>query len=337
MSELRRDPITGRWVIISGDRRKEDFRSAGEALEEMDPCPFCPGNEELTPPEIIAYREEGSKPDKPGWWTRVFANKFPVLRIEGDLNRRGIGLFDLMDGIGAHEIIVETPDHTRSLVDLGDHELEKVFWAYRDRILDLRKDPRMKYVLIFKNHGRAAGARVPHAHSQLIALPVIPKAVQEELAGAGDYFRLKERCIFCDINRQELELQERLLLENKNFLAYVPFAARFPFEIWVIPKQHRSCFTGFTKEEMMDLARILRGALVRLSLTLGNPPFNYLLHGSPYLPATDKEAQRVEASYHWHLEIMPRLLRVAGFEWGTGFYINPVSPEKAAVQLRLGV
>lgn len=334
MSEFRREPVTGRWVIIAVEKGREEFFTPEEPLEEKPPCPFCPGNEGLTPPEIIAYREEGTNPNEPGWWTRVFANKFPVLNIEGDLNKRGIGLFDLMDGIGAHEIIVETPDHSKALFDLRDHELEKVFWAYRDRILDLRRDPRLKYVLIFKNHGRAAGARLPHAHSQLIALPVIPKAVQEELAGAGNYFRLKERCIFCDVIRQELEQGERLLMENKNFLAYVPFAARFPFEIWILPKRHRHCFTESTKEEMIDLARILRDVLSRLSQALRNPPFNYLLHGAPYLSSEDEEFHQIQAGYHWHLEIVPRLLRVAGFEWGTGFYVNPVSPERAAAKLR---
>lgn len=331
MPELRKDPIVGAWVIIAADRdkRPSSFRSPPPP-PETGVCPFCPGQEHLTPPEIIAYREENSQANGPGWWTRVFPNRFPALKIEGDLERQGVGMFDMMSGVGAHEVIVETPEHNTPLYALGDHQIEKILWAYRDRIMDLRRDTRLRYALIFKNHGLGAGASLSHSHSQLIATPIIPKRVKEELDGAKDYYQLKERCIFCDIARQELENQERLVAENKTFLAFAPFASRFPFETWVMPKNHSHCFTQLTKEEAIDLARILKSILSRMSKSLESPPFNYILHTCPSIREGESQWYTLASDFHWHIEIMPRLIGVAGFEWGSGFYINPTSPEEAA-------
>jgi UDPglucose--hexose-1-phosphate uridylyltransferase len=254
-------------------------------------------------------------------------NKFPALGIEGTLNRQGEGLYDKMNGIGAHEVIIETPQHNLTLATMPTSRVEDVLWAYRDRILDLEKDKRFKYILIFKNHGEAAGASLEHTHSQLIALPVVPKRVREEVDGAREHYNFKERCIFCDILRQEKEKSVRLIAENDAFVVIAPFAPRFPFEMWIIPKTHQCAFEQSHKAEFEQLAPILQDMLARLDRVLEFPAYNYIIHTAPI-------GESAEDYYHWHLEIMPKLTKVAGFEWGTGFYINPTSPEESAKFLR---
>jgi len=327
--ELRKDPIIGRWVIISTERgkRPSDFSDTPKRKKEAKLCPFCPGNESATPPEILAYRPDSSEPNKPGWTLRVISNKYPALRIEGDLNREGVGIFDKMNGVGAHEVIIETPDHESDLVDLDVKQVEDLIWAYRARALDLKKDPRFRYILIFKNQGESAGASLEHSHSQLIATPIVPKRVMEEVEGAGRYYEYKERCIFCDAIKQEIADDERVISQNEAFISLEPFAPRFPFETWILPKKHLPAFETIKKEEIPLLASILLETLRRLAKALNNPPYNYVLHTSP---VDDGYAEE----YHWHIEIMPKLTRVAGFEWGTGFYINPTTPEDAATYLK---
>ncbi|MCK5732697.1 MAG: galactose-1-phosphate uridylyltransferase [Candidatus Latescibacteria bacterium] len=328
MPQLRKDPILGRWVIISTERgrRPSDFAAVREERKGGF-CPFCPGNEDKTPPEILVVGREGGEPNSPGWTLRVIPNKFPALQVEGDLERRGVGMFDMMNGIGAHEVIVETPNHEQSLADLSPEEVRDVLRAYVARITDLKRDMRFRYILIFKNHGVAAGASLEHTHSQLIATPIVPKRVMEEMAGAQKYYEYKERCVFCDMIRQELEGGERIVLENEAFVALEPFAPRFPFETWILPKAHRSHFEHGTEEELAGFAEILKEALQRINQALKSPPYNYIIHTTPVYVA---ESQ----AYHWHLELMPKLTRVAGFEWGSGFYINPTAPEDAAKYLR---
>jgi UDPglucose--hexose-1-phosphate uridylyltransferase len=325
MPELRKDPVIGRWVIIATERSKrpDDFGSTEETPQSADGCPFCPGNEAMTPPEILAYRNSDSRPNEPGWRLRVVSNKYPALRIEGQLNRRGDGMYDMMQGIGAHEVIIETTDHTKTLADFGRGNIEEILWAYRDRILDLKKDSRFRYVLIFKNQGRAAGASLSHSHSQLIATPIVPKRVVEELKGASEYYEYKERCVFCDMLTKELKDRIRIIEENDDFVAIAPFASRFPFETWIIPKIHEAHFEDATKHEYTQLAGLLKSVMKKLKRTLKEPPYNFVIHTSPYVDDYSKE-------YHWHIEVMPKLTRVAGFEWGTGFYINPTPPEEAA-------
>ncbi|MBI4668468.1 MAG: galactose-1-phosphate uridylyltransferase [Elusimicrobia bacterium] len=329
MPELRKDPIIGRWVIIATERanRPVDFARDEAVAPGKDGCPFCEGNETKTPPEILAYCHPGRAPNSPGWWTRVIPNKFPALKIEGGLERQFKGIYDQMNGIGAHEIIIENPAHDKKYFELDPKKAEDVLWAYRDRILDLRKDPRMDYILIFKNHGRAAGASLAHPHAQLIALPMVPISVRREMAGGANYMNFKERCVFCDIVRQESLVQMRIIDENNDFLAFAPFASRFPFESWIIPKIHDSHFENTEKERIATLTQILQSVLRRLDTTLKNPPFNYLIHSAPH-----KESSMPH--YHWHIEIIPKLAHTAGFEWGTGFYINPVPPEMAARYLK---
>jgi UDPglucose--hexose-1-phosphate uridylyltransferase len=330
--ELRKDPITGRWVIIATDRAKRptDFVREKVEIHGSGFCPFCYGNETKTPPEIHAYRPDGSAKDTPGWTLRVVPNKFPALGIEGTLNRQAEGLYDKMNGIGAHEVIIETPDHQSTLASLPARAVEDVLWAYRDRILDLKKDRRFKYILIFKNHGEPAGASLEHTHSQLIALPVVPKRVSEEVGNSREYYNFKERCIFCDIIRQESQDIVRVIAENAGFIALSPFAPRFPFEMWVLPKTHQSAFEESQKPEFEHLAFMLKDLLMRLDRVLDSPAYNYILHTSPF-PEVSNDY------YHWHFEIMPKLTKVAGFEWGTGFYINPTPPEESARFLREAV
>ena len=328
MPELRKDPIHGRWVIISTERgrRPSDF-----VVEQHKPaggfCPLCEGNEDKTPPEVLAFRGNGTPPNSPGWSLRVVPNKFPALRIEGELNREGEGIYDKMNGIGAHEVLVETPLHQETLVTLPPKAVENVLWAYRERIMDLQRDPRLRYVLVFKNHGVAAGASLEHSHSQLIALPIVPRRVSEEIEGARNYFQYKERCVFCDIIRQEIRQKARVISENKSFVSIAAFASRFPFETWVLPKKHHSHFEHMEPFEYEQAAQILSDTLRRMNQVLNNPPYNYIIHTSSF---SDTE----ENYYHWHFEIMPKLTKVAGFEWGTGFYINPTPPEEAAGYLR---
>jgi len=328
MPELRKDPIIGRWVIISSERgkRPSDFQ---EQLPRRKGgfCPFDPGNEGTTPPEILAYRDSGTEPDTPGWNLRVVSNKFPALQIEGHLDKQGEGMFDKMNGIGAHEVIIETPLHDATLATMPLKNVENVLWSYRDRMVDLKKDKRFKYVLIFKNEGEAAGASLEHTHSQLIALPIVPKRVREEIDGAKLYYDYKERCVFCDIVRQELNDGTRIVSENKDFVSLEPFTPRFPFETWILPKHHDSCYEDAKSHEFQSLAEMLQDTLKRLDKILNVPPYNYILHTSPF-GEPDNEY------YHWHIEIMPKLTKVAGFEWGSGFYINPTAPEEAAKFLR---
>ena len=329
MPELRKDPITGRWVIISTERLKRPsaFRLDHVVpLDETVVCPFCEGNEEYTPREVLSYRRGGA-PNGPGWDVRVVPNKYPALEVEGTLDRQGEGLFDKMNGIGAHEVIVETPNHSASLATMPASAVERVLWAFRERVLDLKQDTRFRYILIFKNHGAAAGASLVHPHSQLIALPVIPRNVRDEISGARRHYEHKERCVYCDIVRQELDSRVRVISENADFVAVSPYAPRFPFETWLLPKRHGARFEDAPRHEYESLARMLKETVQRMNRALESPPFNLIIHSAPFSESADD-------FYHWHVEIMPKLTKVAGFEWGSGFYINPTAPEEAAAVLR---
>jgi UDPglucose--hexose-1-phosphate uridylyltransferase len=304
-----------------------DLHMPPHHYEDTANCPFCYGNEYMTPPEIQAFRSPKTEANTAGWQVRVIPNKFPALQIEGNLDKRGMGIFDLSNGIGAHEIILETPYHEKDLPDLEPGEIQNVLKMYCLRSMDLQKDKRFKYIMIFKNYGSGAGATLDHNHSQLIALPMIPKNVIEELHGSGEYFDFRERCIFCDMIRQELEEKERIVTQNDQFIAFCPFASRFPFEMWVMPKEHRLFFHESSDHDLASMAGILKEVLARMKTALNDPPYNFIIHTSPI----DGEERQ---GYHWHMEIMPRLSRVAGFEWGTGFYAVSTPPEVAIKYLR---
>ncbi len=338
MPELRHDPIQKRWVIIASERgsRPDDFPGQAEQPNGGF-CPFCEGNEGRTPHEITAIRPNGSSPDQPGWQVRVVPNKFPALRIEGGLDRKGIGIHDKMNGVGAHEVIIETPTHDLSLGDAPIEHIQRVIWMYRERLVDLLKDPRFKYILIFKNYGAAAGASLAHPHTQIIATPVTPLTLSGELNSAKEHYMEKERCLFCDLIQQEVESKDRIVVSTDDFVALTPFASRFPFEIFLAPRNHLHSFADISDQMIYSLATVLKEVLLRYKKCLNDPPYNFLIHTIPNVKAKPRRTSywdTIEMDFHWHIELMPRLTRVAGFEWGTGFYINPTAPEDAARFLR---
>ncbi len=329
MPELRKDPVLGRWIIISKERgsRPVDF-VVEEYATKGGFCPLCPGNENTTPPEVLVYgREPSSLSNTPGWNLRVVPNKYPALVIEGDVDKEGVGIFDRMNGIGAHEVLVESPVHDETFIDLPPERMVQVFWAFRDRILDLGRDPRFKYVMVFKNSGRAAGASLEHSHSQLIALPILPRMIVSELEGSLSYYKYKERCIYCDVIRQELKEDIRVVCQNDDFVTLMPFAPRSPFEMWILPKKHSSSYITLPDSSFHSLTEIFSESMRRLNACIPNVPYNFVLHGAPL---------RSEALdyFHWHFEIRPKLSTIAGFEWGSGFYINSMPPEDAAQYLK---
>jgi UDPglucose--hexose-1-phosphate uridylyltransferase len=324
MPELRKDPIVGRWVIIATDRAKRPVAPKIEPLPGGNTlCPFCEGHEENTPHEILAYRDRASHTDGRGWRVRVVPNKFPALQIEGDLNKRGEGMYDKMAGVGAHEVIIECPFHEITMANLSEDNIREVLWVYRDRLVDLKKDQRLVYGMVFKNVGAAAGASLEHTHSQLIVLPIVPINVWEEMSGSLEFYNYRGRCIYCDMVHQEVSTEKRIVLDTPNFVSLAPYASRFPFETWIIPKNHNSHYENIQKTEVDELGTVIKTILLKLEHALDKPAYNYIIHTSPF----DTQAL---PHYHWHIEVIPRLTRVAGFEWGTGFYINPVPPEQAA-------
>ncbi len=340
MPELRKDPIIQRWVIIAAERgqRPSDFK-AETTIFDVNPkaCPLCPNNEDRTPPEVFAIRLDGSKPDTPGWLVRVVPNKFPALSLDGDLNRKGIGLFDMMNGVGAHEVIIETPEHNLDWDMMPLEQLHRVFQAYQSRLKALSEDSRFRYLLVFRNYGIQAGASLSHPHSQIIALPILPQLPKEKLTSARKYFLDKERCLFCDLIFQEQELQKRVVLESEKIIVLSPFAARFPYELHFFPKFHSHDFSQVGDEVLRDLAFVMKKILAALKRLLGHHAYNLVLHNAPNpipRPGRPDYWGTLPYDYHWHWEFLPRLTRVAGFEWGTGFYINPVAPEAAAEVLR---
>lgn len=329
MPDLRKDPIVDRWVIIAKNRAKRP-----QDVVEMQPaaapggfCPFCEGHERHTPGEIVAIRNSGTQHDRPGWRVRVVPNKFPALEIEGELNKRGQGMYDMMRGVGAHEVIIESPHHLTSTTELSVDQLGDVLWIYRERLHDLARDDRLRYGMLFKNVGAAAGASLEHTHSQLIATPIVPINVVEEIAGSLAYHDYRGRCVFCDMVSQELDAQERIVLDLPGFVAFCPFAARFPFETWIVPTAHASHYETLSRASAAELARVLKRVLEKIEVALDRPAYNYIIHTAPF------DTQAFD-HYHWHIEIIPRVTKTAGFEWGTGFYINPVPPEEAAAFMR---
>lgn len=328
MPELRKDPIVGRWVIIAPERVTRPHTVRHQPVLDTESFdPFLEGNEDATSPEILAYREPGSRPNGPGWRVRVVPNKFPALRVEGDLQKRGDGIYDMMNGVGAHEVIIECPQRETNLSRLPAAHIREVLWAYRDRLVDLKRDARLVHGLIFKNQGAAAGASLDHSHSQLIVNPIVPIAIREELNGSEAFYRYRGRNIYSDIIQQELASEKRVVIDSPNYLVICPFASRFPFETWIIPKHHSSHFENVTRQGIEELGGVLKTTLQKLEVALDDPPYNYVIHTAPF------DAQDLPY-YSWHIEICPRLTGTAGFEWGSGFYINTVAPEEAARFLR---
>lgn len=327
MSALRKDPCTGRWVVLEDPWQ---VRPVGTGA-----CPFCAGNESLTPPEIAVWAPPGRSPNLPGWEVRVVANLRPALRIEEPLTRRAERMYDAASGTGAHEIVIETPEHEDRLSQLSRGRIALVLAAWAARIADLKRDLRIRAVFVFKNQGVMAGATLPsHSHSQIIGLPVTPKALKEILDGARSHFRLKERCVFCDILREELEDGRRVIATSEYFVAIAPFASRHPFECWILPREHSPDFETADSNVLLDLAGLLKMLLRSLEATLPEPAFNLFLYSGPNRDSRPGYWTTLDQDFHWHIAVLPRPAQVAGFEVGTGFYSNPVSPEAATAELR---
>lgn len=336
MPELRKDLITDRWVIIATERAKrpQDFRSLPAEIDHNN-CPFCPGNESQTPSEIWVSRDHGGA-NQPGWNVRVVPNKFPALRIEGGMNREAEGIYDRMNGIGAHEVIIDTPDHHLALEAQAPAAIAVALTACQQRLLDLQRDDRLRYLLVFKNVGRAAGASLSHSHYQLIGTPVTPRSVKAKLVGAREYYERKERSVFHDIERQEQRDGSRVVYESDGFLVYCPYASRFPFELCLLPKRQSPDFHSMDQSEILQLADALKATLAKLNHVLDRPQYNLIVHTAPTRTGRRRSGywDTIDHDFRWHIEILPRVTEMAGFEWGTGFFINPMPPEQAAAHLR---
>jgi UDPglucose--hexose-1-phosphate uridylyltransferase len=327
------------WSITANQRERHPREFFVERQQvEMTNCPFCPGQEDRTPAEVYALRESiqagGSAAD---WQVRVVPNKFPLLRIEGELNRHPEGIYQTMQGIGAHEVFIETPLHNVSLANLELAQLTRIFQAYRARLQDLRQDKRFRYLQIYKNHGIEAGAPVPHSHSQLLAVPITPPAIKTELHASRVYFRENRRCLICDLIAQELADGRRVVRNDGNFLVVAPYASISPFELRLFPLRHAHDFTLLSDQELTCFAAAMRDTLQRLSTLLHDPPYNFFLHTAPPAHPHPNRADywaTLESDFHWHLELVPCLKRIAGFEWGSGIFINTMPPESSARHLR---
>jgi UDPglucose--hexose-1-phosphate uridylyltransferase len=333
MPELRQSPITKEWVIIATERAKrpEEF-GAGEIKENENGaenhCPFCEGNESTTPGEILAFRTYGSKPNTPGWWVRVIPNKYPALVPQGSSTRtKALDFFNYMDGLGEHEIIIESPNHKLHMATFEQKHVEEIFLAYRERYIALSEDSRFEFITVFKNHGYQAGTSIKHPHSQLIATPITPSHIRHRIEEAMRYFDDNGKCVFCVAIEKEMKFKERIVLETDNFVSFEPFASRSPFETMVIPKKHNPTFGCVTPELSKELAFIMKKTLEKIYKGLNNPDYNFMIISAPCHETS-------EEYFHWHIMVVPRVAAVAGFELGSGIYINTVIPEKAAKYLR---
>jgi UDPglucose--hexose-1-phosphate uridylyltransferase len=328
-TEMRQDPTTREWVVIAGDRaarphelvRKHDL----PPLPEYSPdCPFCPGNESMTPPEILAYRDR----DAARWQVRVFANKYPALSPGGSTARREEGgFFRAMDGVGTHEVIVETPLHNERLARMEVRDIERVLHSYRERYNALRTAAFVRAIIIFKNHGVSAGTSLMHSHSQLVATPVIPRMMRLRRNVAADYYDSIGRCLYHDLREHEHEAGSRILFETERFTVFHPFASKRPFETWIMPKAAGASFGSATDRDLARLSGVLRTTLRTLEIGLNNPDYNYIIYSAPV-------GEEDVKYFLWHLRIIPRVATTAGFEIGSGICINPAVPEETAEFMR---
>jgi UDPglucose--hexose-1-phosphate uridylyltransferase len=339
MSELRLNRATKEWIILATERAKRPnqfskFRSVGqvetqkEKLPSYEPtCPFCPGNEKQTPSEVYALREKSSQPDQTGWKIRVVPNKYPALKPAKKMAKITGMFFKTTSGVGEHEVIIETPQHDKNFATLSLKQAEEICLVCWRRYLALEKDRRIKLIIIFRNHGLSAGTSLRHPHIQLIALPLVPANIRHLLEEAMRYYDDHGSCVFCDMMKEELKAKKRIVLENESFVAFHPFASQSPFETWIVPKKHNACFGNVTQDEVRSMAFVLQKILRKIYDQLSNPDYNLIIRTAPI-----KDAQ--EDYYHWHIQILPRLTTPAGFELGSGVYINTSLPEETAKFMR---
>ncbi len=339
MSEIRKDPCSPTWVIVATERGKRpcDFAEKSQDEEEITsgksrPCPFCGGEEVEAPFKAFSIWPGEIDKKTMDWRTRVLANKFPALRASAELIQEEVGgFYHFLSGVGGHEVIVESRRHADTFATMGRNQLEAVIRTYCQRHKYWHKDPRIAYVLIFKNYGLAAGASLAHPHSQLVATPIIPSRITQELEETKTFYEQENKCVYCEIIRTEQKAKvSRKIWENDTMFALCPFASRFPCEVVILPKRHAAAFDVLSDQEIKDLAQILTRIFKGIAAVLNDPPYNVMIHAAP---------QRTPGLlyYHWHIEIIPRITMPAGFEWGTGIYINVISPEDAAKALRGGI
>ncbi|MBI5507692.1 MAG: DUF4921 family protein [Deltaproteobacteria bacterium] len=336
MSQLRRDPVRGHWSIIAPNRRRRpDDHGEHGPIERRGggPCPFCPGNEEHTPPEVDAVRPNLTTANAPGWLVRIVPNRYPALLAGAPgvavVGARA-GLQETLPGVGSHEIVIATPDHGRRASHFSVDQWDTLLAACQFRMGQLLQDPRVKYVVLFHNHGERAGASREHEHLQLMGIPMTPELIRQEAGRARAYRERRHRCLYCDVLESELAERSRLVLCDEAFVSYAPFASRMPYELCVLPRAHRASFLHLSHRDRCLLAAHMRELLQRLERLFGDLPYNWVLHS---LPDTDADAD----VFHWHLELLPRLSKQAGFEWGTGGFINGTPPEEAAASLRAAI
>ena len=324
-SELRKDPTRGRWVLVRP--------GAGSQRSSAVECPFCPGNEHLTRHEIAAYRKEGSAPDGAGWLVRVIPEVDPYFAVEHELVRVGVGMYDTVAPRGATELIVESPDHDDTPATMSEEQLERVLWMYRERLLDLKRDVKIRDILITRRH-RWPGSRITHPYSRLTAIPIMFDEVRRKLRQCRDYFEYKRRCVYCDILRDEVSRGERLIRQTEHFAVIAPYAARSAFETWILPRRHGCSYEdALTHESAADLSALLGGYFRTLSGALADPPFEMTLYTAPNIGAKilPGEWSTIAEDYHWHLEVSlhpHRRTRIGGI------YVNETAPEEAAQRLR---
>ena len=327
---LRRDPLNKIWVIYAPEKVKTLISVSSENETRFDVDPFVPGLESATGPDILRHNDPLYSIG--GWSSRVFPAKNPILRVENDKNSRGIGLYDSMSRLGAHEVVVETPKSGVSMDQLSVEEIADAIKIIFDRIADLRKDTRFRYISVTKSRGLAAGGTIDHNYSEIKAYPFIPPFVRNKLDNCLAYYREKERCLLCDIIDQELTDRKRIVVEHDNFVAFCPYASRFPFEIMVIPKKHGRILSDNPASAIADFAKILKPVMTKLRLGLNSPAYNMVFHYLPVNSGADADAERM--AYHWHLEIIPRISVISADSFENGIFVNPTLPEDAAEFLR---
>jgi UDPglucose--hexose-1-phosphate uridylyltransferase len=327
MSELRQNLISREWVIIATERAKRPDQFTRQKEPRMLPphvaeCPFCIGNEEKYTPGETYRHSDGN-----GWKVRAVPNLYPALASVGERVRTVEGIYRTMTGVGIHEVIIEHPRHNMTTALMSRHEVADIFRAYRSRYREIRKDPRIECIIIFKNYGESAGASLEHPHSQLVATPIVPAQVRDRIQDAIHFSDDTGECVFCDMLKQELAAQVRIVYDSEHFVAFVPYAALSPFHLWLFPKRHSSSFDDSTDPEIDDLALNLKTVLAKLYHGLGNPDFNYCIRSVP----TDEQKTDY---FHWYLAIIPKVSRTAGFELGSGIFVNTALPEASAKFLR---
>ena len=346
--EIRINPIVpSESVLVATARsmrpKKAEAPAPRDTRSHVETCPFCTGNEHMTPPAIAAYPEEKN------WEIRIVENLYPVLGDDRSNPGLSFGLQQTIDGYGRHEVMIDHNRHGIAIHEMSEPHLALLFSVYRDRMEQLyRSNSRLRYVLVFKNFGPAAGASIAHTHSQVIAMPVIPDNVQAEVTNSRAFHRKNHHCIFCSLidealtfeatiyDRESGEIRRKIsvgqyVIERVGkFIAIKPFASRYEWEVHILPLQHQSDFLRISKLDLADLARVMRRTMARLDAVLGGAQYNYFLHSLPH----DADFEDCAASYHWHIEITPRTSIPSGFELGSGLFVNTVAPEAAAEKLR---